>query len=121
MQATLHCSTSCLHAASTMPRKATSSPSLKRHNFLPFKDKPPAPALRHNFLPFKDKLELIRKCEAGIAQCRCNANGCPKVNSINNLEEQGQVQQDHCINNFFTSYNDVCGLGWRLVPIPSNS
>ncbi|MPC23032.1 hypothetical protein E2C01_016066 [Portunus trituberculatus] len=34
-----------------MLRKATSSPSPKKHNFL----------------PFKDKLELIRKCEADIA------------------------------------------------------
>ncbi|MPC18237.1 hypothetical protein E2C01_011116 [Portunus trituberculatus] len=50
-QATLSHSTSCLHAASTMPRKATSSLNPKKHNFL----------------PFKDKLELIRKCEAGIA------------------------------------------------------
>ncbi|MPC72903.1 Tigger transposable element-derived protein 1 [Portunus trituberculatus] len=33
-----------------MPHAATSSPSLKKHNFL----------------PLKDKLELIRKCEAGI-------------------------------------------------------
>ncbi|MPC90238.1 hypothetical protein E2C01_085214 [Portunus trituberculatus] len=60
-QAMLCRSTSCLHAASTMPHKATSNPSPKRHNFL----------------PFKDKLELIRKYEAGIAQCRCSANGCP--------------------------------------------
>ncbi|MPC19769.1 hypothetical protein E2C01_012694 [Portunus trituberculatus] len=44
-------STSCLHAASTMLPKATSSPSPKKHNFL----------------PFKDKLDLIRKCEEGIA------------------------------------------------------
>ncbi|MPC39817.1 hypothetical protein E2C01_033366 [Portunus trituberculatus] len=34
-----------------MPRKATFSPGSKKHNFQ----------------PFKDKLELIRKCEAGIA------------------------------------------------------
>ncbi|MPC61714.1 hypothetical protein E2C01_055789 [Portunus trituberculatus] len=43
--------TSRLHATSTMPRKATSNPRPKKHNFL----------------PFKDKLELIRKCDAGIA------------------------------------------------------
>ncbi|MPC19384.1 hypothetical protein E2C01_012296 [Portunus trituberculatus] len=47
----LHHSTLCLHNASTIPCKATSSPSPKQHNFL----------------PFKDNLELIRKCEAGIA------------------------------------------------------
>ncbi|MPC38088.1 hypothetical protein E2C01_031589 [Portunus trituberculatus] len=52
-QATLRRSTSCLHAASTMPHKATFRPGSKKHNFL----------------PFKDKLGLIRKCEAGIAQC----------------------------------------------------
>ncbi|MPC37102.1 hypothetical protein E2C01_030576 [Portunus trituberculatus] len=34
-----------------MPHKATFSPGSKKHNLL----------------PFKDKLELIRKCEAGIA------------------------------------------------------
>ncbi|MPC83751.1 hypothetical protein E2C01_078467 [Portunus trituberculatus] len=53
MQAMLRHSTSSLHADLTMPHKTISSPSPKKHNFL----------------SFKDKLELIRKCEAGIARC----------------------------------------------------
>ncbi|MPC78759.1 hypothetical protein E2C01_073257 [Portunus trituberculatus] len=53
----LHCSTSWLHATSTMLCKATSSPSPKKHNFL----------------PFKDKLELIRKCEASLVVTRHTA------------------------------------------------
>ncbi|MPC63701.1 hypothetical protein E2C01_057803 [Portunus trituberculatus] len=49
------------HSPRKIRRKATSSPNPKKHNFL----------------PFKDKLELIRKCEASIAQCCCSTNGCP--------------------------------------------
>ncbi|MPC86110.1 hypothetical protein E2C01_080926 [Portunus trituberculatus] len=44
----LCCSTSCLHAASTMPRKVSFSLSSKKHNFLPFKDKLELISVRQN-------------------------------------------------------------------------
>ncbi|MPC53433.1 hypothetical protein E2C01_047323 [Portunus trituberculatus] len=97
-QAMLHCSTSCLHTASTMPCKATSSPSPKKHNFL----------------PFKDKLELIRKCKAGIAHSVVAAEmGVPR-STVSTIWKN----RDKCCETaakLGTRSESLSGLAWDIL------
>ncbi|MPC54833.1 hypothetical protein E2C01_048762 [Portunus trituberculatus] len=60
-------------------RRATSSPSSKKHNFL----------------PFKDKLQLMRKCEAGMAHSVVAAQmGVPRSTVSTIWKNRGKYREN---------------------------
>ncbi|MPD01254.1 hypothetical protein E2C01_096773 [Portunus trituberculatus] len=81
--------------------ESNSSPSLKKHNFL----------------PFKDKLQLIRKCEAGIAHSVVAVQmGVPRSTVSTIWKNRDKYRETTA------SYSDVLrGSRLEVGPYPPNS
>ena len=76
-----HCTTYWLTLrGAVLPRSSPRQHAFRSTSTMPLSYTPATtPKKKHTFLPFKDRLELIRKCEAGIAHSAVAAEmGVPR-------------------------------------------